>query len=78
MTKEEILDKFDLDFPSEKDREYYTNQILKAMEQYRNEGLGEELFKYTIWYEGGPDKCRALEKIIRNEVNKYLFNKHKP
>ena len=45
MTKEEILDKLDLDFPSEYEREYYTNQILQAMEQYRNEGLREELIK---------------------------------
>ena len=59
MTAEEILNKFDLDFPSEYDREYYTNQILQAMEQYRNEGLREELIKAQDEY------ITYLMKLVR-------------
>ena len=70
MTAEEILNKFDLDFPSEYDREYYTNQILQAMEQYRNEGLREELKNFVDWI-GKPGYIH----VYYYEVDEYLKQK---
>jgi hypothetical protein len=51
--------------------------ILEAMEQYRAEGLKEELIKFMIWYNRHFDVAdiqRESEKI----VNDYLSNNQKP
>ena len=38
---EEILDKYDIDFICESDREYYTNEIIKAMQEYHQAKMEE-------------------------------------
>jgi hypothetical protein len=50
---------------------------IEAMEQYRAEGLKEELIKFMIWYNRHFDVAdiqRESEKII----NDYLSNNQKP
>jgi hypothetical protein len=52
-------------------------RCLEAMEQYRSEGLKEELIKFMIWYNRHFDVAdiqRESEKI----VNDYLSNNQKP
>jgi hypothetical protein len=47
------------------------NSALKAMEQYRNEGLKEELIKYDVWlYNKGKDSDAFLSEELVDEYFK--------
>jgi hypothetical protein len=56
-----------------------TNEgVLKAMEQYRNEGIREEMIKFGIWFHntyGSPEVNELGLLISEVEVDEYLKQK---
>ena len=45
---EEIISKYDIDFVTESDREYYTNEIIRAMQEYYKSKLAK-ITDEDIW-----------------------------
>jgi len=52
------------------------SDILKAMEQYRAEGIREELIKFYMWLKD-VDEDTTWRKNFEMDVDKYLSNKQK-
>ena len=78
MTAEEIINKNGFNFESFKfDNEYSAKNILKAMEQYRNEGLREELIKFLSYYHFTIND-EQKHGFLTTVVDEYLSNKQKP
>ena len=58
---EEIISKYDIDFVTESDREYYTNEIIRAMQEYYK----SKLAKIT-------DEDIEASLMIRGEMADYV------
>jgi len=75
---EETLNEFVVFTDDEKDiQQGQLKNVLQAMEQYRNEGLKEELWKFEI-ADKGLKFCIEHKNMIHNDIDNYLKQKGLP